>query len=156
MKIEQGRVVKLRQQQYCPLLQYWGAFEITGLYPGHFSPPLSDLLRGKKTGDEFLCQMVLPESQYRESFVLKTKIDHLNITTPLKKGMIFTSRLNNSIIRGTIKQFDNTHVYIDCNYPYLGVARITLNTTISDVRKPCLEELDYLKRQESAAITMVL
>ncbi|PIE42996.1 MAG: hypothetical protein CSA50_07710 [Gammaproteobacteria bacterium] len=156
MKIEQNSIVKLRQQQYCPVIQFWGEFELIGLYPVHFPPPLSDLLKGKKAGDQFNCQMVLPKTQYKESLVIKTTVAHLNTEADLKKGMVFTTRFNNVTLRGTLKHVDSENVYIDCNYPYIGLTTLNLSNLIIDVRQPSKEELEHRKNQKSAAISIVM
>lgn len=150
MKIKEGLLVKLRQEQYCPIMQYWGAFEITGIYPKHFYSPLKELLSNKSAQEQFTCELALNEAKHQDSLVIKTKRSKLSIDKPLKKGMIFNTRFNNAELRGMVKDFDDEYVFLDCNHPYIGTTNLILTNHILDVREPTEKEMAELSGLDSA------
>jgi FKBP-type peptidyl-prolyl cis-trans isomerase 2 len=140
-KVEDGKIITFTQTIYSKAHGEWGTFERTIRFPDRLPPVMIEALINKSINDTMnIPRMENLDFEYEDSLNFSVPKAMLSGATEIKKGMVFAAKIEGRELQGAVKEINNDHIVIDCNFPHAGVKNLFNNLHILNIRDQTDEE----------------
>ncbi len=135
MNVSNGNLVRYRIRLFNRLMSF-GEFEILARFPDQVPLSIREKIVSKSVGYRTRFPFEIKEEFYDDSLLIRAPKNKIKSESPLKEGMILSTKLNGKIRRGSIKNIGEDDVLIDCNYPLTGQRGVKCDLKIVSVTEP--------------------